>query len=41
VAALLLDPSRRHELGGRGQRLVEDNRGAVGRTADALAALVA
>jgi 3-deoxy-D-manno-octulosonic-acid transferase len=41
VAALLLDASRRRELGERGRRLVEDNRGAVRRTVDALAALVA
>jgi len=41
VGALLLDPSRRRELGGRGRRLVEDNRGAVRRTVDALVALVA
>jgi 3-deoxy-D-manno-octulosonic-acid transferase len=41
VAALLLDEARRRELGERGRRLVEDNRGAVGRTLDALLALVA
>jgi 3-deoxy-D-manno-octulosonic-acid transferase len=41
VAALLLDASRRRELGDRGRRLVEDNRGAVRRTVDALVALVA
>jgi 3-deoxy-D-manno-octulosonic-acid transferase len=41
VSAMLLDPSRRRELGERGRRLVEDNRGAVRRTVDALMALVA
>jgi 3-deoxy-D-manno-octulosonic-acid transferase len=41
VATLLLDDARRRELGARGRRLVEDNRGAVRRTADALVALVA
>jgi len=41
VAALLLDAPRRSELGARAQRLVEENRGAVGRTVDALVALVA
>jgi 3-deoxy-D-manno-octulosonic-acid transferase len=41
VSALLNDPSRRRELGERGRRLVEDNRGAVRRTVDALLALVA
>jgi 3-deoxy-D-manno-octulosonic-acid transferase len=41
VAALLLDDARRRELGERGRRLVEDNRGAVRRSVDALVALVA
>jgi 3-deoxy-D-manno-octulosonic-acid transferase len=41
VAALLLDASRRRELGDRARRLVEENRGAVRRTVDALSALVA
>jgi 3-deoxy-D-manno-octulosonic-acid transferase len=41
VAALLLDPTRRRELCERGQRVLEENRGAVRRTADALVALVA
>jgi 3-deoxy-D-manno-octulosonic-acid transferase len=41
VSALLLDASRGRELGERGLRLVEDNRGAVRRTVEALAALVA
>jgi 3-deoxy-D-manno-octulosonic-acid transferase len=41
VAALLLDESRRRELGEQGRRLVESNRGAVRRTVDALAMLVA
>jgi hypothetical protein len=41
VAALLLDAPRGRELGERGLRLVEDNRGAVRRTVEALAALVA
>jgi 3-deoxy-D-manno-octulosonic-acid transferase len=41
VAALLLDPTRRRELCERGQRVLEENRGAVRRTVDALLALVA
>jgi 3-deoxy-D-manno-octulosonic-acid transferase len=41
LAALLLDRSRRLELAERGLRLLEQNRGAVRRTVDALVALVA
>jgi 3-deoxy-D-manno-octulosonic-acid transferase len=41
VAALLLDEARRTALGERGRRLVEENRGAVRRTVDALLELVA
>jgi 3-deoxy-D-manno-octulosonic-acid transferase len=41
VAALLLDEPRRRELGERARGLVGRNRGAVSRTADALAPLVA
>jgi 3-deoxy-D-manno-octulosonic-acid transferase len=40
VAALLLDEARRTALGERAQGLVERNRGAVGKTVDALAELI-
>jgi 3-deoxy-D-manno-octulosonic-acid transferase len=41
VADLLADSARRQELGARALALVDRNRGAVQRTVDALAALVA
>jgi len=41
VAELLVDPPRRQALGARARALLESNRGAVQRTVDALAALVA
>ena len=41
VAELLVDASRRQALGERARALLESNRGAVGRTVDALVALVA
>jgi 3-deoxy-D-manno-octulosonic-acid transferase len=44
VPALLTlwnDPARRQEVGQRGRRLLERNRGAIARTADALAGLLA
>jgi 3-deoxy-D-manno-octulosonic-acid transferase len=41
LAGLLGDAARREELGARARALVERNRGAVERTVDALAALVA
>jgi 3-deoxy-D-manno-octulosonic-acid transferase len=41
VAALMLDDSRRRELGERARGLVGRNRGAVSRTTDALVPLLA
>jgi 3-deoxy-D-manno-octulosonic-acid transferase len=41
VAALMLDESRRRELGERARGLVGRNRGAVSRTTDALVPLLA
>jgi len=41
VAALMLDEPRRRALGQRARDLVERNRGALGKTVDALADLIA
>ena len=41
LLALWNDPARRQEVGQRGRRLLERNRGAIARTADALAGLLA
>jgi 3-deoxy-D-manno-octulosonic-acid transferase len=41
IAALMGDEARRLELGARARAIVERNRGAVQRTVDALAPLVA
>jgi 3-deoxy-D-manno-octulosonic-acid transferase len=41
LTRLLLDPGRRRELGERARAIVEKNRGALARTVDALAGLLA
>ena len=40
IVSFVTDKARRDEVGGRGRALIEPNRGAMGRTVDALSALI-